>query len=49
MGMSHYNTYRTKCLEENIDMDEQCIPPDEVDRLAEGGDRYCLSFMLNGL
>jgi hypothetical protein len=36
-------------LEENIDMDERCIPPDEVDHLAEGGDRYCLSFMLNGL
>ena len=42
MGMSHYNRYHVKCVHEKIDMDEQCIPPDEVDCLAEGGKWYLL-------
>ncbi|KAG0695465.1 hypothetical protein DFH29DRAFT_1005443 [Suillus ampliporus] len=33
MGMSHYRRYRKKCVQQDINMDEQCVPQEELDRL----------------
>jgi len=33
MGMSHYGQYREKCLQQELDMDERCIPQEELDHL----------------
>ncbi|KAG1834972.1 hypothetical protein DFJ58DRAFT_847502 [Suillus subalutaceus] len=33
MGMSHYCQYQEKCVQQNIDMDERCVPQEELDRL----------------
>jgi hypothetical protein len=37
MGMSHYQQYREKCLQQDIEMDEQCAPQEELDRLDGKG------------
>jgi hypothetical protein len=42
MGMSvemgHYVTYRQRCLDGGIEMNERCIPAEEVARLTQGAE-----------
>lgn len=35
MGMDHYDVYREKCIAAEIEMQERCMPQEEIDRLNE--------------
>lgn len=38
MGMDHYDLYRERCIEQDIEMSERCVPTDEKARLEGKGD-----------
>jgi len=47
MGMCHYNIYREKCIEGDIDMHTRCIPEEEEERLAGNPNgQYCIILTL---
>ena len=38
MGMDHYDLYWERCIEQDIEMSERCVPADEKAQLEGKGD-----------